>query len=398
MLRAGRGFGKTRVGAETVRAWARELGKGGRIALVARTAADVRDVIVEGESGILAISPPWFRPVYEPSKRRLTWPNGCMGITYSSQEPDILRGPQHHKAWCDEWATWFYLQETWDNLLMGLRLGKNPQCVITTTPRPLKALHELQAQPDTTLTTGTTYENLQNLSPKFRDTVIRRYHGTRLGRQELLAELLEDAEGAMWKRDTMIEAHRVHRQPEMLRIVVAIDPAVTSNKDSNETGIIVAGKGRDQRGYILQDISGIHTPNEWAKAAARAYDEWQADAIVGEANNGGDLVEANVRTVKPGARFIKVSASRAKQVRAEPIVALYEQGRISHVGHFKELEDEMCQWEPDSGMTSPSRLDAMVWAFTELDLVVGGQSLAEVVRTSVPARENVMACIRGKSF
>ncbi len=369
-LRAGRGFGKTRTGAEWVIDQARELGKGGRIALVGRTAADVRDVMVEGESGIIECSPPWFRPIYEPSKRRLTWPNGCMGICYSSEKPDVFRGPQHHKAWADELATWKYLRKALDNLLLGLRLGLHPQWVATTTPKPLAILKELQEEEGTALTTGSTYDNIENLSQVFKRVILRRYEGTRLGRQELHAELMDEAEGALWQHSD-IEDHRSAKQPTMLRIVVAVDPAVSSGENSDETGIVVAGLGRDQRGHILQDLSGRYTPREWGQKACDAYVEWEADMIIGEANNGGDLVESNVRTIDTHVPFKQVRASRGKQARAEPIASLYEQGRVSHVGTFAELESEMCTWEPNSGMRSPSRLDAAVWALTELDITQG---------------------------
>ena len=369
-LRAGRGFGKTRTGAEWVIDQAEELGKGGRIALIGRTAADVRDVMVEGESGILECSASWFRPHYEPSKRRVTWPNGCMAICYSSEKPDAFRGPQHHKAWADELATWQYLRLALDNLLLGLRLGTHPQWVATTTPKPLKILKELQEDEGTALTTGSTYDNMANLSQVFRRTIVRRFEGTRLGRQELYAELMDEAEGALWKHSD-IEDYRVAKQPVMLRIVVAIDPAVTSGESSDDTGIMVAGIGRDQRGHILQDLSGRYTPRQWAKKSCDAYTEWEADMVIGEANNGGDLVEANIRTINTRIPFRKVHASRGKQARAEPIASLYEQGRVSHVGTFAELESEMCTWEPNSGMRSPSRLDAAVWALTELDITQG---------------------------
>jgi len=373
-LCAGRGFGKTRTGAEWVISQAEALGKGGRIALVGRTAADVRDVMVEGESGILECSPSWFRPTYEPSKRgRLTWPNGCLGFSYSSEKPAIFRGPAHHKAWADELATWQHLVTALDNLLLGLRLGTHPQWVATTTPKPLKILKDLQADEGTALTTGSTYDNMENLSQVFKRTIIRRFEGTRLGRQELHAELMDEADGALWQHSD-IEDNRTHKQPEMLRIVVAIDPAVTSGESSDDTGIVVAGLGRDQRGHILQDISGRYTPHQWAKKACDAYTEWEADMVIGEANNGGDLVEANLRTIDTGIPFRKVHASRGKQARAEPIASLYEQGRISHVGTFTELESEMCTWEPNSGMRSPSRLDAAVWALTELDIAHGVMS------------------------
>jgi len=390
MLRAGRGFGKTRTGAEWVKGKAEELGAGGRIALIARTAADTREVMVEGESGILAVSPPWFRPHYEPSKRRLTWPNGCIATTYSSEKPDALRGPQHHAAWADELAAWSYLRETYDNLVMGLRLGEHPQMVVTTTPKPLVLLKELEAEAGTVLTTGTTYDNMANLSPIMRRR-LGKYEGTRLGRQELYAELLDEAEGALWKR-SQIDDQRVTAPPNMIRIVVAVDPAVTSGDNSDETGIVVAGRGKDQRGYILEDLSGRYTPLEWGKKVCNAYERWQADRVIGEANNGGDLVESNIRTVDTGVPYSKVWAARGKQTRAEPIASLYEQGRVSHVGAFTTLEDEMCTWEPNEGMPSPSRMDAAVWALTELDIphtMLSEEELDDLYGESTPTAMGV---------
>ena len=332
---------------------------------MARTAPDVRDTIVEGESGIMAVSPPWFRPTYTPSKRRLVWPNGVMATTYSADEPDLLRGPQNHYAWADELAAWRY-PEAWDQLQFGLRLGAHPRAIVTTTPRPTKIIRELLAHPATVVTRGSTFDNRSNLPQAFFDKVVRKYEGTRLGRQELEAEILDDAPGALWKRDAL-ETNRRATPPDMRRIVVAIDPAVTATEESDETGIVVCGLGDDQHGYVLDDLSGRYGPLAWASRAVYAYERHRADAIVIETNQGGDMAEQTIRTVNPNVRVIRVHASRGKRTRAEPVAALDEQGRIHHVGMFAELEDQMCSWDPASA-DSPDRIDARVWGFTELML------------------------------
>lgn len=369
LVTAGRGFGKTRLASE----WAIEKARTGsvRLALVGTTAADCRDVMVEGESGILTCSPPWFRPTYEPSKRRLTWPNGAVATTYSAEEPDSLRGPQHHYAWCDELAKWKYVGETYDQLQFGLRLGDRPQCLITTTPRPIALIKELvrrgrdENDPTVVLTTGSTYENRSNLAPAFLKAIEDRYAGTRLGRQELEAELLEDVEGALWKL-SQIEGLRVRPTdlPPMKRVVVAVDPSGTAAGD--ECGIVVAGLGHDGLGYVLSDHSAQASPAEWAAIAVRAYHDHEADRVIAEANFGGDMVENTIRAVDRSVSYRKVTASRGKLLRAEPVAALYEQQRVRHAGAYPELETEMTSWTP--GEASPNRLDALVWAITELML------------------------------
>lgn len=365
LLMAGRGFGKTRAGAEWVRSRV-ESGAAHRIALIGATAADVRDVMVEGESGILAVSPPWFRPIYEPSKRRLRWPNGAVATTYSAEEPDRLRGPQHDLMWADELGAWKY-QQTWHMAMLGLRAGGRPQAMVTTTPKPVKLLFDLVASKRCVVTTGTTYDNEVNLAPSFLDEIISQYEGTSLGRQELHAELLRELPGALWKRDKIAEL-RVGTVPvPLVRIVVAIDPAVTSGERSDETGIVVAGIGSDGKGYVLADLSCRKSPDGWARAAVKAYHLWGADRVVAETNNGGDLVKAVIKTIDPTVSYKKVHASRGKRARAEPVAALYEQGRVYHVGAFDALEDQMCSFVPDSDF-SPDRMDALVWAFTELIL------------------------------
>jgi phage terminase large subunit-like protein len=384
LLLAGRGFGKTRTLAE----WVCEQvasGQARRIALVAATAADARYVLVEGESGILAVAPPWFRPIYEPSKRRLTWPNGAVAFTFSAEEPDRLRGPQHDAAVCDELASWTR-PETWDMLQFGLRLGRNPRCLVATTPRPIKPIRELLAREgrNVVVTRGSTYENRANLAPGFFDQVIRKYEGTRLGRQELNAELLEDTPGALWSHG-VIDAARQAAAPNLARIVVAIDPAATSGEDADESGIVVVGKDNQGHGYVLADASGKYQPIEWAKIAIAAYRANHADRIVAERNNGGDMVEATIRMVDQNVPVTTVWASRGKVTRAEPVSALYEQGRMHHVGTFPQLEDQMTNFTSDfnrhAAGYSPDRLDALVWAATELLVEqMKGWGMYEVMR------------------
>ena len=367
LLLAGRGFGKTRTGAELVRSRVTAQ-SARRVALVAPTAGDARDVMVEGESGILAISPQWNRPNWEPSRRRLTWPNGAIATFYSADEPERLRGPQHDAAWCDELANWRY-PETWDMLMFGLRLGTDPRVIVTTTPRSTSLIRTLLKDPSVVVTRGSTYENRPNLAPHFLDQIIRKYEGTRLGRQELEAEILDDIPGALWTH-ALIDAGRVTAAPELTRVVVAIDPAVTSVEESDETGIIVAGRDGNLHGYVLADASGRYPSIEWVRTAIAAYRAYHADRIVAEVNNGGDLVENTIRMVDPNVPFTAVRATRGKAVRAEPVVALYEQGRVHHVGGFGKLEDQMTAFAADFDRSnagySPDRVDALVWALTEL--------------------------------
>ena len=374
LLLAGRGFGKTRVGAEWVRARA-ESGRSSRIALIARTPHEAETVMVTGESGILAVCPPWNRPSWEPTKRRLTWPNGATAFVFSSYEPDQLRGPQFDAAWCDELASWQYPQLTWDNLAFGLRLGPSPKCVVTTTPKPIDIVRDLANRDDVTLTTGSSYDNSRNLPPGYIDAIRRRYEGTSAGRQEIYAQLLKEADGALWKRE-WIDDHRIDLAPEDdIRVkVVAIDPAVTFNpRRSDETGIIVAGSTRgpvpvhEKRYWVLEDASGIMTPDAWARRAVELAHKHDATYITGETNNGGSLIESVIRHAE-GGRFIKfkgVHATQGKRARAEPVAAIYEQGRAHHVGHFTQLEDQMCAWTTDSP-NSPDRMDALVWAINGL--------------------------------
>jgi phage terminase large subunit-like protein len=367
LLLAGRGFGKTRSGAEWVRGRI-ETGAARRVALVAPTAADARDVMVEGESGLVAVAPPEFRPRYEPSKRRLIWPNGAVATCYSAAEPARLRGPQHDAAWCDELAAWRY-EEAWDMLMLGLRLGPDPRCVVTTTPKPVRLVRRLLGDATVAVTRGATRENRGNLAPPFLAAIVARYAGTRLGRQELEAELLDDVPGALWQRGAL-EAARVAAAPALARVVVAIDPAASAGPEADETGIIVAGVTEDGAGYVLEDLSGRMSPHQWAARALEACRRFKADRIVAEVNNGGDMVEATLRALDPSAPYKPVRASRGKAVRAEPVAALYEKGRVRHVGAFPSLEDQMCGFTPTFDRAtagfSPDRVDALVWALSEL--------------------------------
>jgi phage terminase large subunit-like protein len=376
---AGRGAGKTRTGAELVR----ELVKRGygRLGLIAPTSGDVRDVMVEGESGILSVCQKYDnsysgalmgRPLYEPSKRRLTWENGAMATLYSADEPERLRGPQHEFIWADELCAWRY-PETWDLAMFGLRLGDQPRAFISTTPKPKKLIIDLLKDPNTQVTKGATYDNRANLADLFFKQIVTKYEGTRLGQQELMGILLEESEGALWNR-SLLDTTRIASIPEnrwFKRVVVAVDPATTHNKDSDETGIVVAALGDDDHGYVLAEYSGRYSPGEWANKVNVAFDLWQADMIVAEGNQGGEMIRHTLHSVNRNLPVRIVHASRGKAARAEPIAALFEQGRAHIVGSMQDLEDQLCVWEPLSGDASPDKLDAMVWALTDLMLGKG---------------------------
>jgi len=421
LLLAGRGFGKTRTGAEWINERVQQ-GKAKRIALVAPTAADVRKTMVEGESGILAISPPWNRPTFEPSKLQLTWPNGAIAQLFSAEEPERLRGPQCDTFWADELAAWKKLKETWDMLQFGFRLGSDPRGCITTTPKPVEIVKLLvrddrEKGGETAITKGSTYDNRANLTPKFFQQIVSKYEGTRLGRQEIDAEILEDMPGALWQR-TSIDATRISAPPfppiyhdvsvvpgeetamedlafllrrakeilnavpeDLTRIVVSVDPNVSNTEGSDEIGIVVTGKGLSGKGYVLADCSMRGSPNEWASAAVIAHDMFGADRVIGEANQGGNMVEYTIATAakslkEQGKRpsdhvgITLVHATRGKVTRAEPVSALYEQKRISHVGTLSTLEDQMCLFTSDFDRKamgySPDRVDALVWGLTHL--------------------------------
>ncbi len=371
LILAGRGFGKTRVGAEQVRRWTKEFPI---VNLIGPTAADVRDIMVQGigaGSAIMEVCPRNEAPVYEKSNRRLVWPNGAVSFLFSAEEPERLRGPQHMKLWCDEIAAWRNPEACWEQAEFGLRLGAKPQTVITTTPKPTKLIKLLAHSKSTHLTQGTTYDNRSNLAPAFLKTIIAKYEGTRLGRQELNAEIIEDRPGALWTLRA-IDVDRVPEPPILRRIVVGVDPAMTSGEESDEWGIVCVAEGASPSGqewpphyYVLDDLSGRFTPNDAAKCVIHAYKAYRADRIVAEVNNGGDLVEALLRTVDLNFAYNGVHASRGKLIRAEPIAALYEQHRVHHVGTFGALEDQMCDYVPMVSK-SPDRMDALVWALTEL--------------------------------
>lgn len=373
LVMAGRGFGKTRMGAEWVRGLAHKF-PGCRIALVAETAADARDVMIKGDSGLLNCDPTLDEDCWSPTNRCLTWPNGTKAYTYNGTTPDQLRGPQHHFAWVDELAKFEYLQDAWDQLQFGLRLGEHPQCLVTTTPRPLPLIKKLVADPDTVVTNGSTLDNAANLAKNTVKQLYERYGGTRLGRQELEGEILGDIPGALWKRED-IDANRLREAPDDLeRIIVAVDPATSNEEGSDETGIVVVALARDSeghaRGYVLEDGTIKGSPEEWARKSVQLYRKYNADRIVAEKNQGGDMVASVIKAVDRTVPLSLVHATRGKVVRAEPISALYEQGRVHHVGRHDKLEDQMCVFSVDSfrsgNMGSPDRVDALVWGLTEI--------------------------------
>ena len=370
LILAGRGFGKTRSIVEFVQAEV-EAGRASRIGIAGATSADVRDVLVEGVSGFLTVARPWNRPVYEPSKTRLTWPNGARARLYSADEPDRFRGPGIDLFVADELAAWRY-PDAWDQAMFSLRVGKHPRAVIATTPRPTPLIRDLLKREgaDVVVSRGSTYDNRPNLAAPFLTDIVRRYEGTRLGRQELDGEVLDDAPGALWKRSQFDEdGFRVRKEklPTLTRVLVAVDPAVSANEGSDETGIVVVALGSDGIAYVLEDGTlSSATPNEWARQVVALYRAHNADRVIAEVNNGGDLVEANVRNVEATIPFTQVRATRGKAVRAEPVSALYEQKRVRHLGVLAKLEDQMCTWDPGMPGKSPDRVDALVWGLTEL--------------------------------
>ena len=371
LLLAGRGFGKTRSGAEWVREQV-ESGGAHRIALIGPTAADVRRTMIEGDSGLLTVCPPWHRPTYRASLGQLEWPNGARATAYSADQPDRLRGPQHDALWADELAAW-RTHESWDTAMFGLRLGANPRAVATTTPKPLGLLRALVCDPDTVVTRGTTYDNRDNLAPAFFNQIITRYEGTRLGRQELEAELLDEAEGALWRRATIerIRTARGEAVPVPVRTVIGLDPAAGGARPGAETGLVVASLARGGHAYVRADLSDRMSVDEAARRTCDAWRLWEADRVVGEVNNGGDWIETVLRAHAEAIPYRAIRASKGKQARAEPVAALYEQQRVHHAGVFPQLEDQMCGWAPGLGLESPDRLDALVWALTELMLESG---------------------------
>lgn len=381
-VNAGRGFGKTRAGVE----WVRDQVKRGakRIAAVAATNSDIERVMVKGESGFLSVC--WEGdktvqgkkmgyPEWSPTKRTLSWANGAQVQFFSAEEPERLRGPQFEIAWCDELAAWNKDIDTWSMLQFCMRLGKHPRIMVTTTPKPTKLVRQILKDGNTHVTTGSTFDNSANLAKTYLKAVKDQYEGTRLGRQELYAEVLEEAEGALWTTEMLDKASVKHDEvPHLNRIVVALDPAVTSNAESDMTGIVVAGIDVNGVAYVLGDYTERLSPQGWASKAIQLYHQYQADRIVAEVNQGGDMVRTTIHGEDATIPFKAVRASRGKFARAEPISALYERGIVKHVANppdgssLNELETQMRTWEPLGSIGSPDRLDALVWAITDLSL------------------------------
>jgi phage terminase large subunit-like protein len=362
---AGRGAGKTRTAAEWI-AWQAITKRNTRWAVIAPTFGDVRDTCAEGESGLLPILRQYgVLDYYNRTIGEIRLLNGSRIKLFSADEPDRLRGPQHHGAWCDELAAWRY-EDTYDQLQFGLRLGTHPRTIITTTPKPVSIIRKLSARADGSVKVvrGSTFDNAANLAPQALIELQARYNGTRLGRQELYGELLEDVEGALWTKG-LIDRNRVEERPPLSRLIVSIDPAVTNTKDSDETGIIVCGSDVKGYGYILGDYSFKGSPYEWATKAVQVFKEFKADSVLVEVNQGGDMVSAVLRQVEPSLPIREIRAHVGKRLRAEPVAAMYEQGRIKHIGVYDKLEEQMTTWTPESS-DSPDRLDAMVQAFSDL--------------------------------
>jgi phage terminase large subunit-like protein len=371
LILAGRGWGKTRTGAE----WIRSLQHTApRMAIIAPTFADARDTCIEGESGLRAICNDGEIVKWNRSIGELEFATGAQVKLFSGDKPDRLRGPQHHAIWLDELAAFQYMQAAWDMAMFGLRLGTDPRAVVTTTPRPLPLVKRLLADATTHVTKGSTYDNRANLAPAFFAEIVTRYEGTRLGRQELNAELIDDVEGALWNRSTL-EANRVTKFENPVTIVVGVDPKANAEVES-ETGIVAAALCHDGNIYIIDDASINDLPDKWAKQVVSTYNKWRADRVVAEVNQGGDMVVSTLRAVDAHLPITKVHATKGKYTRAEPISALYEQGKVRHVGSFPKLEDQMCTWLP--GEDSPDRLDALVWAVTNLAGRIGQGRRARV--------------------
>jgi len=365
---AGRGWGKTRTGAEDIAIYAMDNANV-NCAVVAPTHGDLRRVCFGGPSGLLSIIPKECllkskeQAGYSSTVSEIRLWNGSKIIGFAAQEPERLRGPQFHRAWCDEVASWRY-PEAFDQLLFGLRLGDKPQVTITTTPKPTKLIKDLIERDDVHITRGSTFENEANLAESALAMLKEKYEGTNLGRQELYAEIIEDFEGTLWN-SKMIDEARINDDRDLMKIVVAVDPAVTANDNSDETGIVIVGKDYNNEFYVLEDLSGRHTADKWGRICVNAFYEWEADRIICETNNGGDLVERLIRNIDTNVPYRSVRATRGKILRAEPIAALYEQRRVHHVGAFPELEQQMCSYTGDT-QSSPDRLDALVWGLTEL--------------------------------
>ncbi len=371
IVMAGRGWGKNYSGSNwLVNQHVAKQAKNS--AIIAATSADLRRFCVEGPSGILSLAPNWFRPEYKPATSKLIWPDGAITSLFTSEIPDRLRGPNLDKVWCDELAAWRYLDETWEMLQLCLRYG-NPQCLVTTTPRPRKVLKELMKRVrskehptgDVAITSGSTYDNADNLPARFVNEIIAQYKGTKLERQEIFGELLPEFEGALWSYSILDEC-RVSDQPTLTRIGVGVDPAISSDEGSDLTGIVAAGIGPEKHGYVIGEHSLRASPEGWARKVVTVYQELKADFIVAEKNQGGEMVEATIKAIDDSVNVQLVHASRGKITRAEPIAALYEQHRVHHVGTFPDLEDEMTLFLPGRLKKSPDRTDALVWILTAL--------------------------------
>lgn len=381
IFNAGRGAGKTRAGAEWVRHRVRSGDK--RIACVAPTKGDIRRVMVEGESGLLNVcwagdktyrGKPIGYPIWTPTNSTLSWENGAVAQFFSAEDPDRLRGPQFHSAWADEVAAWRNQQDVWDMLMFCLRLGRHPRAMVTTTPKPTKLMRSLLRHPKAIISSGSTFDNKENLAGTFLEAIKKTYEGTRLGRQELYAEMLEEADGALWTTETLDqclidEPHDpVEFAQTLARVVISVDPAITANAESDMTGIIVAGVDINGHGYILEDATEKLSPQGWASKVVSLYKRYNADRIVAERNQGGDMVRRTIEAEDETVPIRLVHASRGKFARAEPISALYEQGKVKHLRGLDELETQMRTWEPLGSIGSPDRLDACVWALTDLML------------------------------
>jgi len=367
LIMAGRGFGKTRTGAETLRGWVQQ-GLCRRLALIGETEIETRQVMIEGSSGLLAVHPPHERPLYEPSKRQLTWPNGTIANCFSAEAYESLRGPQFDGAWVDELAKFPEGEKVWDQLMFGLRLGQKPRVIVTTTPRPTSLIKRLLKNPKTCLTKGSTFENAKNLAQPFLEYMREHYEKSWLGRQELYADLIEEREGTLWTPSLLEKARNAYEETPLKRVVVAIDPAVSHGNQSDETGMIVAGLTSQGRGVVLADLSLKAAPSFWIQKAIGAYHDFKADRVVAEVNMGGELVEQLLRSYDPSISYKPVRATRGKFLRAEPIAALYERHMVWHAKYFPELEEQLCSYVPGKTGKSPDRLDALVWALTDLML------------------------------
>lgn len=341
--------------------------------IVAATSSDLRRYCIEGPSGILSVAPSWFIPEYKPAINKLIWPNGTITSLHTSEKPERLRGPNYDGAWCDELSYWRYVNDAWDNLMFCLRYGKKPRCVITMTPRPIKLVLELIKREDARITRGSLYENSINLSAEFIKVVEDRYGGTRLGRQEIAGELLEDVEGALWSHE-LLDKMRLRNHPTLTRIGIGVDPATTSGEKADETGIIIGGRSRAKECFILDDYSLKGTPDEWGGKVAEAYERYEADFVVAEKNQGGEMVKAVIHHKNKNIPVKLVHASKGKIARAEPVSAIYEQGKVHHIGSFPELEKQMCYYVPGEVTESPDRMDALVYLITELIIKAKGRA------------------------